>query len=229
MTDRLGKGAGEHLSSQQIHFLAVWSTKHTKPRLLVTTRRVGTVKANLPTWRGSLSTQTLTTFYLDWKVFGVFKWLWDVWGWTWTLWEISRLDWCRLSFEVEESVLSPWGRHRKCGVNIYQGESTGRAWRTSIPGCLQTKEIFEGHRAIISNYILSLWYFKFDFLHFYTGIHCMLNIFLPMPFIPLPSPFSPFCPTRQFYFYFSVIYACTTHMQNKYIGKRGTITIQTKL
>lgn len=41
---------------------------------------------------------------------------------------------------------------------------------------------------IISNYILSLSYFKFNFLHFYTSIHYMLNIFLPMLFhTPFPT------------------------------------------
>lgn len=104
--DRLRKGTG----NQQIHFLSMGNTKHTTPRQLVTTKRVGRVKANLLTRNISLNTQTLTTFYLDWRAFGVFRRLWDVWGWTWTLGEILQLDWYRLFSEAQESVESPWGR-----------------------------------------------------------------------------------------------------------------------
>ena len=59
--NRLRKGAG----NQQIHFLSMGSTKHTTPGQLVTTGRVGRVKANLLTRNISLNTQTLRTFYLD--------------------------------------------------------------------------------------------------------------------------------------------------------------------
>jgi hypothetical protein len=53
---------------------------------------------------------------------------------------------------------------------------------------------------------LSFWYSKFNFLHFYLRIHWMLSMYLPTLLIPLPLLFSPFGPTRQFYFYFCVIH-----------------------
>ena len=65
--------------------------KHKTHKIITTSndwKSLQKVKTNPLMWNISLDTQTFITLYLNWKVFGAFKWLWVVWGWPGALLEI---------------------------------------------------------------------------------------------------------------------------------------------
>lgn len=109
----------------------------------------------------------------------------------------------------EESM----GEAHERGMNIYKWECTGRAWGTSVPGCLQTREIFKGH--YWHNCDLSFWYLKIYncFLHLifliFIQVYILFEHISPhttlLPFLHPFSLLSHLSP-RHFYVYSHVIY-----------------------